>query len=207
MYTAEVRWFFNHPVAMTTLLKIFPHQMQPERHDFYLLHTGNHLGIKWREGNVEIKQRQEESQPYRKDNLSGQLEFWKKWSFALKEEKALQAFLNPGHQQHWMKMEKQRTLLLFVYDLQERKTSPVSPDSEVEAQCELEVTRIVINEKAFYTIGLEASGPTERLKEILDGTIEYVLNKINLKEWHLSLQHAESYPSWIEKNIEAWKHH
>ena len=118
--TVEVRWFY--PGQVPASLPAWFRQAggeaeeQPCRGDQYLrLENTEALGIKLREGRIEIKKRQRRLGLVRfHERVAGQVEAWRKWSFALMGAGALVPASS------WIEVEKERTLLQFQVGSGER---------------------------------------------------------------------------------------
>ena len=195
LQTAELRWFLEQPLSDEWIAS-FPAVRQPVRHDFYLLGSGKQLGVKWREGNIEIKQQQGEAEAYKhSEEAEGYLEHWKKWSFPLanKEE------FNPSD--NWLKITKHRQLARFSYRADTQIVTPQEADQETANQCELEYTHLVVARQDYYTLGLEASGEMPHLKEILVYTVNYLAKNTTLEK--LGLANSTNYAQWIRHHFSS----
>lgn len=197
--TVELRWFFSEPVRFDEYLVSFNPTIlvevenQPTRHDFYLLDSGERIGIKWREGNIEIKQQQSEAETYENNNVVGYLEHWEKWSFPL---------AGPGDfrpTNRWLKISKRRRLLTLAYDATTRGVSPVADDQAVVNRCELEYTQLRVADRDYYTLGAEASGESAHLQETLLRTMDYLAENSNLNCLNLTRARSSNYARWIRQ--------
>jgi hypothetical protein len=194
--TVEVRWFY--PGRIPGPLQAWFRQVegegeeQPCRVDHYLrLGATEALGIKMREGRIEIKQRRRRLGLFRfHERVAGQVEAWRKWSFAL----AGTGALVPASS--WIAVEKARTLVQFQVG-SEGRILPL-PAGSYEAQgCGLELTRIVIRGADWWSLGFEAFGPEARLQENLVAVAKHLLGS----EAAPGLEDAAScgYPRWLER--------
>lgn len=196
MKTAEIRWFFAGASSFDTFKQSFSFSESSKRVDYYLLDTGERLGVKWREGQVEAKQQQEDSQPYTQTLLAGEVESWKKWSFALSERETYSDDLS-NQPQHWIAIHKSRQTASFVYDAIQRTIHPSLPDRQVHDGCNLEITYLTVREKLYTTLGLEAFGHPANLRQNLITTIGYMMENGNLEGLDLSLNTSNNYARWI----------
>lgn len=156
--TAEVRWFFEGslPAAVARwfgALGPAPQQELP-RTDQYLLPTGPALNVKLREGHAEAKRRDGDGRAVRlHDGAEGVLEHWRKWSFPLAEAAAVpdDACWLAVHKMRWMRR----------YRLAEDRTlrEVIGTGAAPERMCEVEVSRIEVVGRAFWSLCFEASGP------------------------------------------------
>jgi hypothetical protein len=195
MLTAEIRWFSDHARAFKSLEQLLPFSRPSERTDHYLLGSGTRVGIKWREGNIEVKQQQGEGQTYQKDTVSGTIENWKKWSFALENQND---YLDKFDTQYWLPVSKQRRLAPLKYDEVQHNVLPLSSDQQAENRCEVEITQVLADGDLYFTLGLEASGRRDKLQESLVATIDYILERSALEELDMSLGRSSNYARWIQ---------
>lgn len=193
--TAEIRWFFEQPLPFDTCLSIFPTVKQPVRHDFYLLDTGERMGIKWREGNIEIKQQQGATETYERNGIAGQLEYWTKWSFPLADQTAFSPTAD------WLKISKSRRLLSLAYDTKTQSVSVIANDQAAANRGELEYTQLRVADRNYYTIGVEASGEGAHRRENLRRTMDYLIENSNLKGLNLTQANGSNYARWIHQHF------
>jgi len=197
--TAEIRWFFEK----TTILDALEQRLEPllhfsessKRTDYYLIGAGARLGIKWREGNIEIKQQQADAKPYHQEALAGELEFWKKWSFKLENRDNYPDKLDT---QHWVSISKHRKQALLKYNETQQTAVPLPSGSEAKNICEVEITRGLVDNDTYFTVGLEAFGYSASLRENLVATIDYLLKSGNLEGLDLSASYSSNYARWIQ---------
>ena len=191
--TAEIRWFFDQSLPFDEYFSAYPTVEQPVRHDFYLLGTDKRTGIKWREGNIEIKQQQGDAETYERDRIAGRLEYWKKWSFPLAD----QAAFSPTSD--WLKISKGRRLLSLAYDPKTQTVSLTNDDQVVADRCELEYTQLCVADRNYYTLGVEASGEVVHLRENLLRTMDYLVENSNLERLGLTQVNSSNYARWIHQ--------
>ena len=195
-YTHEVRWFApgKIPLPVQTWFKDFGKRVvQPPRTDDYLLGVSATLGIKTREGSLEVKQRTAERGDYTfHPRLTGRVESWVKWSFPLATS-GLPMNLDVAH---WVAVHKARQLLLYTFS--EDGEIKLNPPGEYPTPfAGLELTEVQLAEKeTWWTIGLELNGPPETGHTNLLRLAEHVLNSPPDE-----LMHAQSlsYPAWLIK--------
>ena len=198
--TVEVRWFY--PGQIPAPLLAWFHQVrgepeaQPCRVDHYLrLKTTEALGIKLREGRIEIKQRQRRLGLVRfHERVAGQVEAWRKWSFPLTRAGAsLVGLLTPASS--WTAVEKERTLLRFQVAAGGRVV-PLPPASHEAHGCGLELTRIRARGAAWWSLGFEAFGQEANLQESLVTVARHLLASGAVP--HLDSAASYGYPRWLE---------
>ena len=153
--TMEVRWFYEGTVP-PEVLEWFQQgtrkpEEQPRRVDYYLrLTDGDSLGIKLREGRIEIKQRHRQCGVVcLHKRATGVVEHWRKWSFGLAEaygEPASVAAAAPS----WIGVGKRRRLR--TYRLTRGKEAvTVSALETIDQGCNLELANIEVHGKADDT--------------------------------------------------------
>lgn len=197
--TVEVRWFYAGPIP-TEVLEWFQWEAwtpedQPYRVDRYLRLEGmRSLGIKLREGRLELKQRHRSYGIVHFDErISGFVESWRKWSFGTTESGArLDILLAPDSS--WIDVQKERKLRRY----QLAKDGWVVSDLEryPPQGCNLELTSIMIGQRPWYSLGLEAFGDEGRLVEDLHTVAQHAL--VQGAAPTLSHKDSYSYPAWLE---------
>lgn len=192
----EVRWFYRGQVppevaAWYGQLGPLPEE-QPGRVDHYLrLADNDSLGIKLREGRLEIKRR--ESEPRRIDvhpRVSGLVARWRKWSFPLAES-------DPGltgADSAWVAVEKRRRLRRYRVT-GERQVELVLGEAEPGQGCELELSRIEAAGRQWWSVCFEVFGNEANLEKYLQLTAQHVFG---IAEPPLfDLEESRSYPAWL----------
>jgi hypothetical protein len=172
--TIEVRWFQHGqipPEVRAWYGRIGPlPEEQPIRVDHYL-HLPDHdsLGIKLREGRLEIKQRQRQVGVVRFDEqLAGLVERWRKWSFSLAHNEPTVPEPNGA----WIAVEKRRRLRRYRVTA-DRQVEVAS--AEPAQGCELELSRIKAADQQWWSLCFEAFGDEATLQENLRQVVNHVL--------------------------------
>lgn len=176
----EVRWFGEGavPIALQQWSEENDLITQPVRTDHYLVHSaGKAMGIKWREGNLQIKEL------VGKETKGAQGAYYKKWSFGLKEDDLLQKI--QVHEE-WVAVTKKRELAKWY--IEDGKLTRTDPGNE-EMGVELEISAVMCRKKLWWTIAFEATGGVENL--------EKGLRKIIIPE--LKGAQRMGYTEWLEK--------
>ncbi len=112
--TDETRWFFKGaiptPVTAWFAARGCVSAVQPPRVDYYLrLNDDDSLGIKLREGRIEVKQRTHPGELVRfGKRTAGWLESWRKWGFGLAEYDA-----SATTSERWLGVWKSRRLCVY----------------------------------------------------------------------------------------------
>lgn len=179
----EIRWFYagKLPAAISDWFeqdelggKL---QLPEEREDVYLYSPGcEYLGIKLRQGRLEIKWRNAELDIVRlEERVEGKLEKWGKW---MCEDPSQESFKPEDvlGKSSWVSVKKVRSQRLY--------------DS-----CAMEIAQLNVKGNdwwslAFETFGTEAS-KLEQLKTIAIQAFESYNNS------HLQAQDSYAYPSWL----------
>lgn len=195
MITAEVRWFFEEEISFDHLKQSLSFSDPSERVDYYLSGTGTRLGVKWREGNLEVKQQRGSALPLDFGRLSGEGEMWQKWSFSLDRKESYREML-ATQPQPWVAVHKHRHKAGFAYDASQQKVHPL-PEPSAEQGCDLEITVLTVAEQNYSTLGLEAFGPEPTLRQNLISTIGYLSENGNLEGLDLTGASSSSYARWL----------
>lgn len=206
--SVELRWFFPEPPSVLPDwygrrgLHLAPGESGMRRCDYYLLHKGRHdLGIKLREGHVEIKQRQGRVNTIRfRDKIVGRISKWQKWSFRLAatreggtdEELAI---THDSHSRDWIPVYKER--LLVWYEIQdEGRVVLVDMPKWIQEGCVVELTRLHCRDKLWYTFGMEAfSAGRHSQRNLLAGMDAFLGEGLELE---LLKQDAMDYPEFLD---------
>jgi hypothetical protein len=150
-------------------------QQHPVREDRYLrLPDTRALGIKLREGRIEVKQRVRNHGLVRfHERAAGIVEHWRKWSFQLAPGYgALPGMALPAAS--WVPVRKER--LLTTYRLTADQTVvPVSSPQPLRRGCEMELTAVHAAGQDWWTLAFEAFGEESLLREQLVRVARHVL--------------------------------
>lgn len=199
--TAEVRWFWqgDAPDAALTWLRAQDGEDLSEetRTDHYLrIDATDTLGVKLREGHIELKQRTAPPHPRRlTDQAHGLTERWTKWSFGLAREHPVLRQLVAS--QAWLGVSKRRWLKEYQIT-PGGGMSPRPADGNPAGVCGLEITQVTISNAAptrWWTLGLEASGDEAMLIETLHRTAA-VLLAVPFPA-AMTTENSYSYPQWL----------
>lgn len=195
--TAEVRWFFAGTVPETVMAwfgaQVCAALAQPPRTDFYLrLDDDDSLGIKLREGRIEVKRREGESSWVQfGEQAIGRVESWRKWPFEL-------ADVQDGVDEQWVGVWKSRRWCLFEVG-ENGRISLASGSIILEAGCACELTEIHLAGSAefWWSLGLEAFGGTavqrtERLQWVAKNFLTQPGAPL------LPAEQSYSYPKWLQ---------
>lgn len=199
--TYEVRWFNsgNIPLYIQSWFErscLLPSTKLPEnREDVYLYTPGcDYLGIKLRQGGLEIKWRDRDINKMEFNSLvKGNVEKWKKWRCSDSSEESF-SLQQIGDNPVWVKVVKFRYSQL--YQVVEKTPQPVSSDAGVDKGCSLELTNVEINGNKWWSIALEAFGEDCNLKDNLHVTAELVFSDYD--SFPLQAENSYGYPNLLE---------
>ena len=202
--TVETRWFY--PGAIPSDVLAWYHyserapEAQPTRIDYYLRLTGHDdLGIKLREGRIEIKQRARE---YGVEQLHecarGLVEGWHKWSFGVND---IGGGLNEltGPQPAWIAIRKARRLRRYR----------VTGDGDVFAitgtefapqACHVELAEVSIHDETWWSLAFEAFGLQADLHTTLIRVAQHTLRGSAVPD--LDGAHSYGYAHWLKNTYE-----
>jgi hypothetical protein len=197
--SVEVRWFHAGSVSADVWSWFaggaYPPLRQAPRIDRYLrLAKGKRLGIKLREGLLEVKQRTRtygrvEFHPH----AVGRVEAWRKWSFPLAG--GGQTLDSLGIQTPaWIAVSKQRDLRIYRVGPGDRVSALPSGNWSMQG-CALELCAVQAGGSLWWTLGFEAFGP----KATLESNLRLVAVHVLGGRWVPKLAEDDSfgYPAWL----------
>lgn len=197
--SAEIRWFIKGEIPSTIFdwfIGLNENNVnQPERIDKYLLYkSGNTLGIKLREGRIEIKQQtQNIGKISPGKNVTGNAQKWRKWSFELNDANNIHS--NDVLNNAWLAITKNR--ILVNYGITEDKIVSQKEPITYKNGCIAEITSLNIKSENWWTLGLEAYGEENRLLDNLVLISHLIFSdKSNI---NLSFEDSLSYPGWLKR--------
>jgi hypothetical protein len=171
-------------------------QEQPTRLDYYLgLGAYDALGIKLREGRIEVKQRQaQHGTVHLSPQFTGAMERWQKWSWALAEadSRLAEDWISwPA----WVGVEKKRWLLMVQTTGEDGVRLTLDGES-VEQGCQIELAQIRARGQAAWSLSLEGFGGASAGREtlLLAATHLFSEEPIDLP---LSVDNSCGYPQWL----------
>jgi hypothetical protein len=220
--SAEIRWFLppdtewefvlewfmgegykkNDQFADNTLGEIFPNNIKREelRTDEYLIIPScTSVGVKKRQGKLEVKSQIGLPEKYIHDSISGEINYWSKWSFQPSESNTSIMEDDLRLSGEWLKIFKVRYLLKFSQlkdDIIE-----ISPDEWPESGCQVELTRIWAENdlQKWTSFGFEAFGGSfQNMKKNLTDSIHIFLSERKKPSFLLYSDNSMSYPEWIQ---------
>jgi len=197
LHTLETRWFY--PGGVPSEFKFWFESLEkvekyPPRIDLYLTGVGEDLGIKLREGRLEIKQRTAEHGQFSfAPSVAGKLEEWVKWSMEVEGS----AFGELSEQENWLAVRKIRQQASFSL-ADHGKLVPIGAEEFPPTNGgSFELTKISVLDQLWWTVGLEVFGKPDRMKEVFDKVMQFTLDAG--LGWRFNIDHSVAYPAWIEQ--------
>jgi hypothetical protein len=200
-HSAEIRWFIPGPLPESVLHWFLAGQgvaPEPTRCDAYLLFPDcDTVGVKMREGTLEVKAVTAPSRPLRvAPAIHGRTDQWVKWSFTSEGLGALHtALYASGRWVHEGKRRYTRTFAAEADRLQEvpRQTRP-GRGCHVELTC----LDVHIAPRSRYSLGFEAFGPPATTAMTLDATLRAFFHIHGaMPGMPLHGRTSMSYPAWL----------
>jgi len=210
LYTAEARWFIPEalPDAVLDWFRA-GHALESEGvqvHEYLLFPDCNSVGVKLRDGRLEIKALRGASRSLSQGlGISGRTEEWVKWSFA---SEGLQALDQALHQSgRWLKVRKERFSRRFSSERDRLMEVTVGQGPLPVVGCNVEVTRIDVdaNPRFWFSLGFEAFGPATVTAGILDDTLLLFFSEHGcVPGTTLSEYASASYPTWLANLVKTF---
>jgi hypothetical protein len=206
--TVEVRWFHKGKtpqcVLHNYLQKDQPPIAQPPRFDHYLfLPDQDDLGIKFRQGAIEVKQRTASHGLHHfTAQASGYIETWRKWRFELSPS-SQSIPLDLELSRNWISIRKTR--YLYRYQRQgSDELHQVPQEMEIPSGCEWELSALQVGKEAapFWSMAFEAfdlsSSPDP------DGMLKFLIRVVkgvflDLDDMSVTSQASNSYPAFLQR--------
>lgn len=212
----EVRWFFEGKADQHKSLKLWfettaPIQKSPDvkppvwksrlddRADIYLLVSGSDdMGIKWREGELQIKGRVSSlgTQVFCSRH-QGKVERWIKWSYANTPDSYQHLFVT-GKETGLVtaSVRKTRALRKVRLDTLTGKAQEVDTKTFVDRGLGLELTDLEVAGKAYCSLAFEAFPNDSAMDAAFTETIEAFV--AGLTAFDLTATHSQSYPAFLD---------
>ncbi|QLG46557.1 hypothetical protein [Costertonia aggregata] len=156
--TKEIRWFFRtENKKIKAWFESQPFDTHEDRTDHYLELTNKEVGVKTREGKIEVKQRiGTRAKGCLNPNIWGCYDNFIKWSFEVSEnDNQFNKIMNFGEPK-WCAVKKARNLAQLT---QENGITVVKPMSiNLANGCQIEYTSLSVENEIWHTCGLEWFG-------------------------------------------------
>lgn len=198
--TAELRWFYRGTLPEEVVQwfqqgQLGKHLAPPEeREDLYLYSPGcEYLGIKLRQGRLEIKWRKVElGVVHFGDRVEGKAEKWGKW---LCEDPTAESFQTADVVgKSWVSVKKVRTQRQYqIFPGESITAVPVT--ESIGQGCNVELTQLESNGNAWWSLAFEAFGEDDCLMEHLQAVASCVFK--SYRGSNLQAKDSYAYPSWL----------
>ena len=209
LHSAEARWFIAKDLP-DEVLGWFRAGQAPEReeaqvHEYLLFPDCDTVGVKLREGRLEIKAMVSTPRPISRDvGVTGRTDRWVKWSFGSEGLKNLEPALHQSG--HWLKVRKERFLRKFSADAGGLVEVTAKQRPFPANGCNVELTRIAAeaNPRFWFSLAFEAFGAPAGTAKILETAIHYFFQEHGRAPGiRLSRRNSLSYPAWLVKLTKA----
>ncbi len=191
--TAEIRWFIEGPApasARRWFASVAGETDLEARTDRYVRPTApDGLGVKWREGKLEVKRLTEVVGEERfHAHVAGRIERWRKWSFPLTDEAEL---AHPAGD--WIDVEKRRRVRYFAAGPEGVRR--LEHEEQSAHACGLELGEVRVGGAVWWSVCLEAFGGDEAA--LPDRLRQVAAHLVAEEPPTLSSDAALSYPAWL----------
>lgn len=197
--TVEARWFYPGSIPGDVLAWYHygerAPEAQPMRIDYYLRLTDHDdLGIKLREGRIEIKQRAEQyGVECLHARVHGLVEGWRKWSFGVNDMGGGLSDLT-GPRPAWIAIRKARRLRRYQVtdagDVIATATAEMTPQG-----CHIELAELIIRNEPWWSLAFETFGPAAALHATFTHVAQHVLHGDAVPS--LDAEHSYGYAQWM----------
>jgi hypothetical protein len=205
LHSAEARWFILE-VLPDEALDWFSAGHPPDSegvqiHEYLCFPNCESVGVKLREGRLEIKAMLSAPRPLSRDlGVSGRTDQWVKWSFASEGLKNL----DPGlHQSgRWLKVRKERFLRKFSADRGALAEITGRQGPFPAIGCDIELTRIEVEAipRFWFSLAFEALGPPAVTTKLLECAVHSFFKEHGrLPGIPLTEGNSLNYPAWLVK--------
>lgn len=199
LLTAELRWFYRgtlpEEISHWFQQDCLGEQLEPpeEREDLYLYSPGcDYLGIKLRQGRLELKWRKAELGVVRfRDRVEGKAEKWGKW---LCEDPTGESFQPTTVVGTWVGVKKVRLQRQFQV-LAGKSIKPVPVNESIDQGCTVELTHLGINGNSWWSLAFEAEGEDDCLIDNLQAVGSWVFESYRGPK--LQGEDSYAYPRWL----------
>ncbi len=199
----EVRWFspgaLPDPIWQWYVTGGIPEE-EGQRTDHYLSGVDNTLGIKLREGMVEVKQRiGEHGLVQFAPHISGRVEGWHKWSFPLADGAIPE--VSQDLSRGWVPLQKKRWLKVFVFD---QGVQQVPLRLNPEAGCSWELSRLHIAgvEESWWSLCFELFGALSGRPDRLAQMVAHVAPPLAELGIDMLSEASYGYPTLLQKTLD-----
>jgi hypothetical protein len=127
-------------------------------------------------------------------HVRGRLQYWRKWSFPLRPP-------GPGYEEPdgWKRVRKQRRISRF--SLRHGRITAPARSRGGEPRCAVELTEINAAHQDWWSLGLEATGPSDLLRPVLEAAAAVVFARPLPPGVDLRLRDSLSYAEWLRQPL------
>jgi len=199
--SAEVRWFFAGAMPPAMREWFLPEGSPPAltRTDEYLAFPTANVGVKFRQGNLEIKSLIEHCGVHRWGSIAGRVQTWVKWGDSAPEVAALRRRVI-RQRSLVVAVTKARSLRRFSLD-RGLHEMPADTTRFPADGCNIELTEIRVGRARHWTFGFEAlaRGHPTRITDILDETAKALFEDraAPRSSGDFAVANSLSYPEWL----------
>lgn len=199
--TLEVRWFLKGQLPTELHRWFVEHSavpIEPEaREDWYLYSPKNRdLGIKLRQGSLEIKQRLGSRGACKlAKQVRGRVEEWVKWHFPLDGESGNSA-IPASSDRLWIPVHKKRWSQHYAITTAKTIEQVESVD-QAEQGCSLELSDLQVSDQYWHSLCFETFGSPEALEQNLERVVQHVARNGGFPA--LKARHSLGYPHWLKQ--------
>ena len=191
--TAEIRWFLRGALpegAVRWFEAAAGARDWEARTDRYVRTAAEDLGVKLREGGVEVKRRTAWLGEERfTDEAAGRVERWRKWRFLLDD-------APPALGDDWVAVHKRRLNVSFA--MEEEGVRPIESEAAAAQGCNFEVSALRVEGAVWWSVCFEAWGGDEAaLPEVLRRVAAHAFARGAPPA--LPAERAMGYPAWLAR--------
>ena len=197
----EIRWFYKHHKIVQPIFDWF-HAIGGDkdnpitkRTDYYLNEFDKgKLGIKLRDGQLEIKQRiaaiSNHDNPW---HNKGIIEVYDKCEFNIaKDDKFSDQIIKGENHEDWIALTKERKIIKVTAD--ENKILPGTV--MIDDGCSVEITKLFIKDHHWWTFCVEAYAKKHDIKTNLKATLDFISSTFKSTDI-FKLKLSTGYPTWL----------
>jgi len=125
----------------------------------------------------------------------GRMDFWRKWSLPLGTELPIAVDASG-----WRRVRKVRRMTWISPD--GRRLLARTPGPNEQMGCALELTTVELDGEAWWTLGLEATGPARGLRRAVETAAGCVFDDATPPGLELRFDESMSYSEWLQRRQE-----
>ncbi|OKH23684.1 hypothetical protein [Chroogloeocystis siderophila] len=202
--TAELRWFYPGKLPQHVCQWFEQDQLgylapAEKRQDIYLyVPESDFVGIKLRQGRLEIKWRKAKLGDLQFGKTTGKAEKWAKWLC----EDASNEIFQPQEvisKKAWVSINKVRTQRKYQLSARQEVIAIEINDSSSNRTCNVEITELEVNRHPWWSLAFEASTDDELPLENLKCVAEWIFKTY---PGELESENSYAYPTWLDIVLE-----